>query len=405
MVRTRACVTAVGLLFTSSLLLVGGCGQPTPRTTNDAVIKAPTVAKEVAPKIDEMPQLHIAALGGHNTMHLFPAFGRTFIAARGYIGEILPTGIAPRPELAKGLESSSGQPVGFYGDLSTEAYAMAISYGERSESYDVYKWDGSAWKSAHDRKSHALGGNAFFNAPNGTVGTFASHTDAPFSTIDGKPIVGAPQSRFSTIASLTDGLLALEAEQYESDAKHAPRVVHWTKTGNRTSDLPFAGVSPSTLHVIQMRAKGSRAMILATIGTSDNNAESVQPYVATFDGTVWSRIECPATMGEPNVGQLSPDGTLYLRTTTHKAGTGGADVPADHLWVRPVGGTWSSIELPTSASGGKCWYQDVETDESAVWLSASCDNDEGPQQVLFTSHPAYAKGRAPEKIGAPAASQ
>lgn len=399
MLRAQACVTALGS-FTFAAFLLGGCGQSTPRTANDAVIKAATVAKETVPKVEEAPQLHIAARSGHHQMHVFPAFGRTFVAARGYIGEILNNGIVPRPELAKGLESAPGQPVGFYGDLKSEAYAVAISFGERSERYNVYKWSNNAWTLSNDHHGYAT----FFSSPSGATGTFVSHSDTPFLGMDQKALAGAPTidgSRFASIASLSDSVLALEEPSYESDTKRAPRIAHWTKTGNRIYDLPLVGVSLANFRVVQMRAKGNRAMLLGTMGTSDNDVNAVQPYVATFDGSAWSRIDCPATMGEPNVGQLSPDGTLYLRTTKPKPG--GNDVGSEHLWVRPVGGNWQSIDLPKSGSGGKCWYQDLEADESAVWLTASCDNDEGPQQVLFTSHPAYAKGRTPEKIDDPQA--
>ncbi len=395
----KAPFTAVGSLFAGALFLplaisLGGCGQSHARTPSDAVVKAPTVASRVVPKVDVTPQLRLAAQSGHQQMNVFPAFGRTFVATKGYVAEIVASGLTPRPELAKGLEAVSGQPIGFYGNFPNDAYTVAIRYGERSESYDVYKWENNAWQvSGGDHDGHAQ----FFTAPDGTLGMFQSYGDAPFMTLDRKPMPSAPKGdgvRYASIASISDGILALE----EPQSGHAARIVHWSKTGNKVYYLPVLGIALEHFGVVQMKAKGSRAMVLGSIGGSDNGTAQAQPYVAAFDGSVWSRIDCPRAMGEPSVGQLSPDGTLYLRTTSHKAAPGGGDTATEHLWVRPVGGNWSSIDLPTTASGAKCWYQDLEADDHALWLTASCDNDEGPQHVLFTSHPAYAKGRAPETI-------
>jgi hypothetical protein len=391
----KAPFTALGSLFGCALLLsLAGCGQSPSRTAVDAVVKAPTALRALVPKVDAVPQLRLAAQSGHHQMNVFPAFGRTFMATKGYVAEIAESGLTPRPELAKGLETSAGQPVGFYGTFPNDAYAVAIRYGERSESYEVYKWENTAWKaSGPDHSGYAN----FFTAPDGKLGAFQSYGDTPFMTLDRKPMASAPgggESRYASIASLSEGILALE----EAQNGRAPRVVRWSKAGNTFYDLPLLGVALEHFHVVQMKAKGMRAMVLGTIGGSDNGAGQMQSYVAAFDGRVWSRIDSSATVGEPSVGQLGPDGTLYLRTTSHRAAPGGGDTATEHLWVRPVGGNWSSIDLPTTAGGAKCWYQDIEADEYALWLTASCDNDEGPQHVLFTSHPAYANGREPEKI-------
>jgi hypothetical protein len=327
---------------------------------------------------------------------VFPAFGRTFVATKGYVAEIVASGLIARPELAKGLESAPGQPIGFYGSFPNDAYAVAIRYAERSEAYEVYKWENNAWKA----NGPGHGGSAhFFTAPDGTLGAFVSYADDPFVTLDRKPMPGAPKvdgSRYMSIASVSDGVLAVEAAQ---DGRQ-PRVARWSKTGIQFFDLPVLGVAGERLDDVSLKARGTRAMVVASVRGSDESAGLPRPYVAAFDGHVWSRIACAATMGEPKAGQLGPDGTLYLRTSTNTGAPPASGISTEHLWARPVGGDWSSIALPIGAGGEKCWYQDLEADDNALWVTASCDNDNGPQHVLFTSHAAYANGRAPEKMNA-----
>ncbi len=321
-------------------------------------------------------QLHIHATG-RESFRLFAGRGQRIFATSGagesrWLAELDRTSLRDRADLLSGLGSEVGPLAGIGGDWPHHAVIATSRPSSRIESHEVFVSNGGTWTKAGDDYGTVA---SVFESPDGETLIVRENGSSSVTKVNGdKVAVLGDKVRLLFATNLEDGsVLGIVSDDATAGAN---KFLHWTKLGRTFVDIPKGKEGHGAPSVIVARDRWTYA-----VGWNYLRHVRDGAYVASWDGSAWSPVDVPTSVGHPMRAAVTQDGSLVVATTTYDAESLG------QVWVRSIDGQWRNIRLPESGDGLPCTPSDLAADARDVWVAMQCTKHDIAEYVLASSEP------------------
>jgi hypothetical protein len=293
------------------------------------------------------------------------------------------------PPLLEGLHPGMSQFPRVIGTLPNAAWAVEVSYAERTSRTTLSRWTGTEWVGA----DAALGGKnlvALSSWSNGRTLALVSDDYAKqlfFTQLAGPKGAPVPQLPYATrndygcvhgiqpsaMSALPSGEVFLVGQlckvgSDEQTELNGYAVERWSpgQAPAKTSALPkLSQKDTMEAQISSLIASAPNDVIVAgtrTPSAPDGQEARTQPYLAHFDGQAWHTLPTPPVEGIDEL-QRAPDGTLWAlgnselwmtqgpasetiaweRVALPRAAAEGSDHAITSFWVRDTDDVWATV--------------------------------------------------------------